>query len=49
MRLTMVRDGIESTIATASATSSGAIIQLLSPARLGDAPENSVATLPGIM
>jgi len=45
----MVRAGMPSTSATASATSSGAIIQLVSPARLAGSPENSVSTLPGMM
>src|ERR1017187_1313730 len=49
-RLTMVRDGMRNTMDTASATSSGAIIQLVS-ADLGfpGVPENSVSTLPGMM
>src|ERR1035441_5137907 len=49
-RLTMVRAGIRNTMDTASATSSGAIIQLVS-VDLGfpGVPEKSVSTLPGMM
>jgi hypothetical protein len=49
IRLTMVRAGMRNTIATASATSSGAIIQLVSPLRSEGPPENPVSTLPGMM
>jgi hypothetical protein len=48
--LTMVRAGIRKTMDTASATSSGAIIQLVLAARgFPGVPENSVSTLPGMM
>ena len=49
-RLTMVRTGIRNTMDTASAMSSGAIIQEVPPARgFSGVPENSVSTLPGMM
>src|ERR1035437_2624592 len=49
-RLTMVRAGIRKTIDTASATSSEAIIQLVSAGRgFPGVPENSGLTLPGMM
>ena len=47
--LIMVRAGMRNTRATASATSSGAIIQLVSPERSDGPPENFVSTLPGMM
>ena len=46
----IVRAGIRNTMDTVSATSSGAIIQLVSAARgFPGVPEKSVSTLPGMM
>jgi hypothetical protein len=50
IRLTIVRAGMRKTMDTVSATSSGAIIQLVSAARgFPGVPEKPVSTLPGMM